>query len=284
MAYTESIYISPWGIEHVISHRGRYGAKGEKRTERKKPTPEQIKKQNQKNKENRIRRLIQFNFLPGDLWLTLKYPRGTRKSFGEVKGDFKRFIRKMKDRFRKKETELKYIYRVEIGKRGGIHIHLVMNRLDDPKCDLMISDAWTRARGATPLEDMLDDGLCPADGLAHLDHVRAVGNGQQLAEYIAKPQPAELEDGTTIAPEDYRRMSSYGCSRNLTKPVAEKKTYTHWTVRKLIEMGPEKINTTHNRYRREGYLVDKESWVSGINPVTGMSYLHYTEIQVRRRR
>lgn len=282
MAYIEWTYESYWGIEHVIQHMGRYGGKHEKRADHVKATPEQIRRQNQRNKENRVRRTIQLNFRPGDWWITLKYPRGTRKPIEEVMEDFRRFVGTMRKQYKRRGAELKYIYRVEIGKRGGIHVHLVMNRLNDPRGDLILSDAWTRARGMTPIEDMLEDGLCPADGLAHLDHVRAVGNGKELAEYLVKEQPVELEDGTRLTPEEMKQTSKCGSSRNLIRPVAKVKRYSHWTLHRLLELGPDGINTTRNRYRKEGYAVDKDSWYQGVNPYTGLSYLCYMEIPIRR--
>lgn len=283
MAYREWIYKSPWGIEHVIQYKGAYGGKHERRADHEKVTKDQIRRQNQKNKENRVRRTIQLNFRPGDWWITLKYPRGTRKPIEEVMEDFRRFVGTMRKQYKRRGAELKYIYRVEIGKRGGIHIHLVMNRLNDPRGDLILSDAWTRARGMTPIEDMLEDGLCPADGLAHLDHVRAVGNGKELAEYLVKEQPVELEDGTRLTPEEMKQTQKYGSSRNLLRPVAEVKDYNHWTMRTILNLGPDGLNTKKNRYRTEGYAVDKDSWVNGINPYTGLSYLCYMEIPIRRK-
>lgn len=282
MAYREWIYKSPWGIEHVIQYKGAYGGKHERRADHEKVTKDQIRRQNQKNKENRVRRTIQLNFRPGDWWITLKYPRGTRKPIEEVMEDFRRFVGTMRKQYKRRGAELKYIYRVEIGKRGGIHIHLVMNRLNDPRGDLILSDAWTRARGMTPIEDMLEDGLCPADGLAHLDHVRAEGNGKELAEYLVKEQPVELEDGTRLTPEEMKQTQKYGSSRNLLRPVAEVKDYNHWTMRTILNLGPDGMNTKKNRYRTEGYAVDKDSWVNGINPYTGLSYLCYMEVQIRR--
>ena len=277
MAYTEYIYRSSWCIEHVFCFAGKQGARGEKRAEKKKATPDQIKRQNHRNKVNYIRRTIQLNFKQGDLWLTLKYPKDTRKPIDDVKADFKRFIRRMKERYKKTGALCKYIYSIEIGKLGGIHVHLVMNRLNDPKADLMISDAWTRARGMTPLEDMLEDGLCPADGLAHLDHVREVGDGQRLAEYIAKAQPMELEDGTLLTEEELKKIRMFGSSRNLIRPNPEKRTYAHWTMRAILKLQAEGMNTQANRYRTKGYLVDKGSWQQGVNEFTGYSYLRYTE-------
>ena len=66
-------------IEYEFKYAGRYGAKGEKRAERKRASPEQIKKQNQTIRENNVRRLIKANFDGYDLWCTLKYPRGARR-------------------------------------------------------------------------------------------------------------------------------------------------------------------------------------------------------------
>ena len=284
MAYTEYIYESPWCIEHIFYWEGNYGAKGEKRSERSKATPEQIKKQNQKNKENRIRRLIQLNFDEGDYWLTLKYPKGTRKPFEEVMADFKRFIAIMRKEYKRKDIPFKYIYRVEIGRLGGIHIHVVMSRLGDDGYT-KLSGAWTRARKASDLEDLLAEYT---DGMTHIDYVHRfkdgkMSDGRELAEYIAKAQPDTLDDGTRIPEEELKQISKYGCSRNLIRPVPIKRTYSHWTMRRILDQGADGLNMTSNCHRTDGYIIDKESWVQGINPITGLSYLHYTEIPGRKR-
>ena len=57
---------------------GRFGAKGNKRTEKKKATPEQVKKQNQLNKAKNCRRRIKNNFSEGDYYLTLTFKRELR--------------------------------------------------------------------------------------------------------------------------------------------------------------------------------------------------------------
>ena len=79
-------------IEIEIYQDGRYGAPGKKREPKKKPTPEQIQKQNQKNKEIRIRRYLRANFKKNDYWITGTYKKenrpgihgGSEKASGEV--------------------------------------------------------------------------------------------------------------------------------------------------------------------------------------------------------
>ena len=62
MAYWHDIYSFSRSIEHEFKFAGRYGAKGEKRAKKEKATPEQIAKQNLRNKETRMRRLMKANF------------------------------------------------------------------------------------------------------------------------------------------------------------------------------------------------------------------------------
>ena len=91
--YKKDIYRFNNSNEIEIAGLYNYGARGEHREKREKPTPEQVAKQNQMNREKRMRRLLKKNFKRGDWWLTLKYPAGTRKSLEEVQEDLKKFIR-----------------------------------------------------------------------------------------------------------------------------------------------------------------------------------------------
>ena len=103
MAYKVEIWRFKDSIEREIKWKGNYGAKGEKRAPRKKATPEQIKKQNQCNKTKKLRREIKANFESGDLWCTIKYTKGTRKTTEEYKKDFKAFREKCKKLYQNKQ-------------------------------------------------------------------------------------------------------------------------------------------------------------------------------------
>lgn len=252
MGYRADIYYFTNSIEYEYKFAGAYGAKGEKRAPRKKATPEQVRYQNEVNRINRMRRLIKANFLPGDTWLCLKYPAGTRKSIEDVKKDIKKFTEGMRRDYKKRGGEaLKWIRRIEIGKHGGIHVHMVLNTIY--AMELLIMKNWPY--------------------LYHMTTLREDGDYRQLASYIVKPVPEECEQLSFIAMEDIERTAAYSASRNLVRTEPEKKEYVHRTMKKLIQNGP---------VAREGFYIDKNSIRIGINQYTGYSYMHYTEVRINQ--
>lgn len=247
--YWKDIWRFSKSNEIEIKFAGKYGAKGERRSPKRKATPEQIKKQNQLNKEKRMRRLIKANFQEGDYWITLKYPQGTRKETAEVKKDMRNFINAMRRQYGKHEQEFKFIYRVEIGSQGGIHIHMIVPRIRGEDIDQDIQRIWKHGRVNF---QNLDDG-----------------NYKALAEYITKPPDQEVEQQLSLFPSEERNeYIKYSSSRNLIRPEPERKIYGKWTVRKIIEDGPTPT---------PGYYIDKDSVHIGFNSYTGMNYIQYTE-------
>lgn len=256
MAYEIKTWHFPGSNEIEIHWAGNYGAKGEKRAKRHKATPEQIKRQNQINKGIRMRRLIKCNFSPGDYWITLKYPAGTRKPPPEVQKDFTNFIKRLDRAYKKRGVELKWVRRIEVGAKGGIHIHFLVNRLPEGDTDLVVEQAWRyHIYFATIYEE---------------------GGYEQLADYIVKKADKDSEESQQLSlfDEDERKtLTSYSCSRNLIRPEPERKEYKARTVRKLIQDGPTPT---------PGYYIDKQSLYYGINPFTGMSYAKYTEYKLEK--
>lgn len=248
MAYKKDTYRFYGSNDIEIKFAGKYGAKGEKRAKKKKPTKEQIKKQNQLNREKRIWRQLRKNFRRGDYWCTLKYPAGTRKSLQEVEKDFRNFRTRMKRVYKKAGQPFKYIYRLEIGEQGGIHIHMVLNRI--PDIDITIQNQWK-------------------EGRVNYAFIYETGGMKKLANYITKQPTEEIYEQLSLFPEEeQKKLIRYSPSRNLITPKPETKTYKRKTLRREIEYGPTPT---------KGYYIDKNSIVFGTNPYTGMSYLHYTE-------
>lgn len=250
--YTRREWISENRIGVEIYWQGKYGSKGEKRAKRRKATSQEQERVNQRRKEKKIERLIDANFYPNDLWVTLKYAQGTRKPYEEVKKDFEKFIRRMRSDYKKRGEEFKFIYRIEIGPRGGAHIHILLNRI--MWVELLVQKNWvTDLVNLTPCQDDLSG----------------------LAKYIAKALPEDEEEGgqlSMLTKEEKKKYKPYGRSRNLVDPEPSVKEYSKRTVRKLVEDGPK---------ARDGYYIDKNSIETGINPFTGQSYMFYAELAIK---
>lgn len=247
-------------IEYEYKFAGKYGGKGEKRQKKKKATPEQIKKNNQKNREKRMRRLIKANFDIGDLWTCLKYPKGTRKSVGEVKDDLRKFLAGMRKAYKKKGAVFKFIYRMEVGKRGGVHIHILVNRVrGGPGTDMLIQKLWQQGR-------------------ASYENIYESGGYQALADYIVKPPGDDVMGQLSLFDEkEKKELIRYSSSRNLIRPEPERKEYKNRTMRKILDA----VQSGDGPEPTPGYYIDRDSVYTGFNRFTGYSYLQYTEYRIK---
>lgn len=180
-------------IEVMEKHTGKYGAPGMKRSKKKKPTPEQMAKQNQWKKERDIRWLLKENFNEHDYWTTLTYRREERPANLEAaKVQIQKFLRQMRSWYKRQGSDMKYIVATEYGSRGGVHHHIVVNRI--PGADIEMAKRWPYGN--------------PQFTLLYLQ-----GDFRKLASYIAK-QPAE---------DNAIKEKWYSRSRNLQKPRMEKR-------------------------------------------------------------
>jgi hypothetical protein len=250
--YEKEIWRFKDSIEYEFKFKGEYGGKGSKRAVKVKPSPEQIEKANQRKRSKNMRRLLKANFERGDLWCTLKYPKGSKPSLEQIKKkDLNNFLRRLKRKYKNLGTDLKYIYRLEIGSQGGAHIHIVLNRPPGVDADLMIQEEWKPGR--VNIEPVYDTEFT------------------KLAEYIVKKPTEEIYKQLSFLPEEQQKeFIKFSSSRNLIRPEPEKKKYTRRTMEKLIKDGPTPS---------EGFYIDKNSIYYGINPFNGMTYFYYTELR-----
>lgn len=217
--------------------RGNFGAPGEKREKKKKLTPEDVRRQNERNRWRRVQRLILNNFREGDWHLILKYrPEERPETYEETNAHRKKFLDKMRAAYKKAGIPFKWIAVTERGKRGKVlHHHLVIEdiRRDGIDTVKLVKRLWTY--GSEFFSALYDDG-----------------EYEKLAEYIVKAETKE-EGG----------WCTYSRSRNLKPPVktAEDVPHKRWRDPPVAP---------------KGWYVVKDSVYNGINPVTGYPYQHYT--------
>lgn len=235
-------------LEVEEKHTGRYGARGQKREKKKKATPEDIMKQNQWKRVRYLRRLIKWNFTTGDSWITLTYRKDARPSISEMMKQMEKFIRQLRAIYQKHGWTFKYIWRPQIGKRGAVHIHLLVTGASDVgiRTETIVRELWEYG---VPTEKVVYD----------------LKNGD-LAEYIATPlQEWEPEE-----------LKNYHPSRNLIRKEPEKETIRR---RSLID----EDGRIREPKAPKGYYILPDSVKADINPVTGYAYRHYILVKIKKK-
>jgi len=189
MPYIEEIVIAGKTIEISKKHSYRYMSKKIPRSENKNPTPQDVKKINERNAENHLRRLINNNFQYQDIHLVLTYRRDQRPATPQAaKEDLGKFLRKLRDYFKKRGTKLKYIAVTEC-KNKAIHHHLIITSMDTRD----LTELWT----------------CGQPRPTYLDRSGQYG---KLASYLIK------ETSKTFNSDDSVHGKRYCGSKNLEQP------------------------------------------------------------------
>lgn len=180
----------------------------EAREARKRLTPEQMERINQRNAEKRIVRLANANFTRKDNAVTLTFREPV--DYDEGLRACRNFIRRLKRlRERRGLPELKYIYSVEDrngdGERRRTHVHMLLT-------------------GGIPREEI--EALW-GKGFANVDRLQPDEHGLAgIARYISKQQ---------------KNRKRWVCSNNLKKPTVRRSEckLTNRKVRTLAERLPQ---------------------------------------------
>jgi len=195
MAFKRKKYRLTNSIEVMECHTARYGAPGQPRAEKKKLTPEAVRKNNQRNRERKCSRMVDKYFNEDDYVLTLTYRKEDRpKDMAECKKHLQRFFRKMKREYGKRFYELFWIRNIEVGQRGAWHVHVIMNRIEG--ADFLIREQW------------------PFGGVYFQFYKNKKDEGEDLGKYMTKSS----ESATDKIVE-----SSWSHSRNV-EPVEPEET------------------------------------------------------------
>jgi hypothetical protein len=214
-------------------------------------TKEEMDQANLKQAVKRLTRKVNANFRLGDWHVVLTYRQDMRPTLKEIRDVLKRFLDKIRRRYRKVGSELKYIIVTEYEAKA-IHHHLLINdvNLGKGKCTRdFINECWT---------------------YGNPKYVSLYGDGdfRKLAEYFAKEtkrtRKKMSESGGAI-------KQLYSCSRNLIDPKPVRRTVE---VKRMWSMDPKS---------RKGYYIDRDTLYNGVDKY-GYPYQSYTMIRLDARR
>lgn len=112
-------------------------------------TPEQIRRQNEKNAKRKLEQLVAANFGDGDLAITLTYAQWVE--YERAQRDIRNFIRAAR-RWREKHglSEIKYVYAIERHKSGCSHIHIILPKMERDAIEKIWRHGYANARRLQP--------------------------------------------------------------------------------------------------------------------------------------
>lgn len=229
---------------------GNYGSPGRSREKKRKPTEEQMRAANARNKMLRCRRRLLEYFTPGDIFATWTYEVKNRPpTMKEALKDFQKAMKAVRVEYKKRGRELFWIRNIEQGTKGAWHIHLVINNIGDTAG--IITGAWKK--GGTYITEIRN-----SEKIYDEDFTR-------LASYMTKDEHSveKRMDGTVGKPR--LKEANYNTSRNM--PLPEPKVDKLLTWRKVPKV-------------KDGYYM--VSFYEGENPATGLRYRRYTMARMDR--
>ena len=225
MAFKRKKYRLTNSIEVIECHTARYGAPGQPRRKKEKPTEEAVRKNNQRRKERRCARMVDKYFNVDDYILDLTYRKENRPAdIEECKKDLREFFRKLKKEYAKRYYELFWIRNIEVGPRGAWHVHVVVNRIDG--ADFLIKDLW-KEHGGVYFQFYQD----------------SKDRGEDIGTYIAKSE---------VSAPDRIVQSSWSHSRNIKEVEPEETVITGQSMN-------DKPRTP------KGFYLDKNSYHDFVN-------------------
>ena len=125
MPYIEETITAGKVKEVTKYHTFKYQPPKKSRRKKTNDTPETQAKGNERRAEKKLRMLLNENFKENDLYLTLTYEKDTPDA-AEAKSNITKFVRKLRDCYKKIGSALKYIGVTEY-KKKRIHHHMLIN-------------------------------------------------------------------------------------------------------------------------------------------------------------
>lgn len=229
MPYMKEIFRFPGGMEIKKYHTWRLGGK-KTRNQNESETESAVQKGNARRAKEKLYRVILTNFQRDDWRLDLTY-RDPPPDPKEAQSRIRKFLRNLKNLYRKFQEELKYIYVTEY-KGHRIHHHLLINAsMKIQRKD--IREKW-------PWGELNYRSFRYFDGTPE--------DCRRLAEYLCK------ETDETIREPGAVQKKRWNASRNLKRPkVTKHKIYSrHWKENPSPQKGY-RIEKVENGYTQEGY-------------------------------
>ena len=207
MPYIKSICRAGKTKEIAKYYTRRYQPAGEKRSRKEKETTEQQYKINDRQLVRKLTYILNANFDKTSRYVTFSYKPECRPDLETLKRQKRELLKKMRKAYRDEGSVLKYVEATEVGERGAVHIHMVINDIDMRKIEKLWKYGYVSSK---PLEES--------------------GQYRKLAKYFIKYFQKTRKTSEKI------QAKAYNCSRNLKRPEPKKHVMRGMRISKKIEI------------------------------------------------
>lgn len=207
MPYVKSVCRAGKTKEIGKYYTRRYHPKQEKRKPKSKKTSEKQRDINDRQLVRKLTRILNENFDGTSRYVTFSYKVKNRPDIETLKRQKRELLKKMRKVYKEEGRELKYVEASEVGERGAVHIHMVINDIDMRKIEKLWRYGYVASK---PLDES--------------------GQYRKLAEYFIKYFQKTRKTSDRI------QSKAYNCSRNLTRPKPKKKIINSNQFRKEIKV------------------------------------------------
>ena len=182
------------------------GKPGEKRKKKANKTKESQQKVNDRQTERRLTGILNENFDGTSWYVTWSYREDLRpKDIEELKLQISQLLRDLRKLYKKEGLVLRYVWTAEVGKRGAVHIHMVLSEIDARK----LRGIWKY-------------------GYVTMKPMDPSGQYSRLASYFLKYFQKTRETDRQI------QKHAYNPSRNLSRPEPRKEKISAGTFRRKV--------------------------------------------------
>lgn len=207
MPYIKSVCRAGKTKEIAKYYTRRFQPKGEKREPKKKETTEKQHKINDRQLVRKLTRILNENFDDTSRYVTFSYTKENRPDMDRLINQKRELLKKMRKAYKDDGQELKYVETTEVGERGAVHIHMVINDIDMRKIEKLWRYGYVSSK---PLDSS--------------------GQYRKLAEYFIKYFQKTRNTSAQI------QKKAYNCSRNLKRPEPQRRAMRGNRFSKVINI------------------------------------------------
>ncbi|MDE7445908.1 MAG: hypothetical protein K2N15_09460 [Lachnospiraceae bacterium] len=205
MPYRHEICRAGKTKQHTFYYAARTDTKEGSRKKKENKTSEAQEKVNSRQAVKKLTWIFNENYDGTSLYTTWSYDKDKRPAtMEELKKDVDRLMRNIRGQYKQKGDAAKYVCVVEVGERGAVHIHIVLNAIEVARLKKCWDKGWINIK---PMDDS--------------------GQYSKLASYFIKYSEKTMKTSGGIFNKRYNSSKNLKIPQPTKTTVKSKNAYNH---------------------------------------------------------